>query len=126
MRIDEVSGSSTGDGNLVTILQFLRSRAHNKKLTPIIGTQSLINMIKNQGGSEYFTFDNLVAAQENDPAIGELIKNLDREKVTLNGFGDESDASAVDQAQDNKDQVTTPDPEKTVKAMAKSALANRS
>ena len=126
MRIDEVSGSPAGDANLVTILQFLRSRAHNKKLTPIISTQSLINMVKNQGGSEYFTFDNLVAAQENNPAIGELIKNLDREKVTLNGFGDESDASAVDQDQSNKDQVKTPDPEKTVKAMAKSAMANRS
>jgi hypothetical protein len=83
-------------------------------------------MVKNQGGSEYFTFDNLVAAQENNPTVGELIKNLDREKVTLNGFGDETDASAVDQDQANKDQVTTPDPEKTVKAMAKSAMANRS
>ena len=126
MRIDEVHGGSDSDANLVTILQFLRSRAHNKKLTPIIGTQSLINMIKNQGGSEFFTYDNLVNAQEKNSAVGELIKNLDREKVTLNGFGDESDASEVDKAQSSKDQTTTPNPEKTVKAMAKSALANRS
>lgn len=124
MRIDEVSGPA-GDNNLVTILQFLRSRAHNKKLTPVISTQSLINMVKNQGGSEYFTFDNLLKAQEMNPAIRELIKNLDRNEVTLNGFGDETDASEVDQANAEGDKSTA-DPQKTVKAMAKSALANRS
>lgn len=124
MRIDEVSGPA-GDNNLVTILQFLRSRAHNKKLTPVIGTQSLINMVKNQGGSEYFTFDNLLKAQEMNPAINELIKNLDRNEVTLNGFGDETDASEVDQENAAGDKSTT-DPQKTVKAMAKSAMANRS
>jgi hypothetical protein len=124
MRIDEVSGPA-GDNNLVIILQFLRSRAHNKKLTPVIGTQSLINMVKNQGGSEYFTFENLLKAQEMNPAVKELIKNLDRNEVTLNGFGDETDASEVDQANAQGDKSTA-DPEKTVKAMAKSALANRS
>jgi hypothetical protein len=124
MRIDEVSGPA-GDNNLVTILQFLRSRAHNKKLTPVISTQSLINMVKNQGGSEYFTFDNLLKAQEMNPAIRELIKNIDRNEVTLNGFGDETDASEVDQANAQGDKSTA-DPQKTVKAMAKSALANRS
>jgi hypothetical protein len=125
MRIDEVSGNPAGDANLVTILQFLRNRAHNKKLVPIISTQSLVNMVKNQGGAEYFTFDNLLAAQDRNPAVKELIKNLDREKVTLNGFGDESDADEVDQANAEGDKSTA-DPEKTVKAMAKSALANRS
>jgi hypothetical protein len=124
MRIDEVSGPA-GDNNLVTILQFLRSRAHNKKLTPVISTQSLINMVKNQGGSEYFTFDNLLKAQEMNPAINELIKNLDRNEVTLNGFGDETDASEVDQENAAGDKSTA-DPQKTVKAMAKSAMANRS
>jgi hypothetical protein len=126
MRIDEVSGNPAGDANLVTVLQFLRNRAHNKKLVPVIATQSLINMVKNQGGSEYFTFDNLLAAQDRNPAVKELIKNLDREKVTLNGFGDETDADVVDQEAANKEQATQPDPQKTVKAMAKSALANRS
>jgi hypothetical protein len=126
MRINEVSGDSEGDANLVTILQFLRNRAHNKKLTPVIGTQSLINMVKNQGGTEYFTYDNLVTAQENNPAVGELIKSLDREKVTINGFGDETDASEVDQDAANKEQTKTPDPQKTVKAMAKRAADNRS
>jgi hypothetical protein len=126
MLIRELHESTDGDANLITILQFLRNRSHNKKLTPTISTQSLINMVKNQGGSEWFTYDNLVAAQSSNPAIAELIKSLDNEKVTLNGFGDETDASEVDKAQASKNQAKAPDPQKTVQAMAKRAAANRS
>ena len=126
MLIRELHESTDGDANLITILQFLRNRSHNKKITPTIGTQSLINMVKNQGGSEWFTYDNLVAAQTANPAVAGLIKSLDNEKVTLNGFGDEIDASEVDKAQASKNQAKTPDPEKTVKAMAKRAASNRS
>ena len=125
MLIREFADPKDGDANLVTILQFLRNRSHNKKLTPVISTQSLINMVKNQGGSEWFTYDNLVAAQENNPAVHELIKNLDKEKVTLNGFGDETDASEVDQAEAAQNHASVSDPQKTVSAMAKRAAANR-
>jgi hypothetical protein len=126
MLIKELHESTDGDANLITILQFLRNRSHNKKLTPTISTQSLINMVKNQGGSEWFTYDNLVAAQNANSAVAELIKSLDNEKVTLNGFGDETDASEVDKAQASKNQAKAPDPQKTVQAMAKRAAANRS
>lgn len=126
MLIRELHESTDGDANLITILQFLRNRSHNKKLTPTISTQSLINMVKNQGGSEWFTYDNLVAAQNTNRAVAELIKSLDNEKITLNGFGDETDASEVDKAQASKNQAKTPDPQKTVQAMAKRAAANRS
>jgi hypothetical protein len=126
MRIRELHEDTDGDANLITILQFLRNRAHNKKLTPTVSTQSLVNMVKNQGGSEWFTFDNLSAAQERNPAVSELIKSLDKEKVTLTGFGDEIDASEVEQAAANKEQVSKANPEKTVQAMAKRAAANRS
>lgn len=125
MLIREFADPKDGDANLVTILQFLRNRSHNKKITPIISTQSLINMVKNQGGSEWFTYDNLVAAQENNPAVHELIKNLDKEKVTLNGFGDETDASEVDQAEAAQNHTAVNDPQKTVSAMAKRAASNR-
>jgi len=126
MLIRELHESTDGDANLITILQFLRNRSHNKKITPTISTQSLINMVKNQGGSEWFTYDNLVAAQSANPAISGLIKSLDNEKVTLTGFGDEIDASEVDKAQASKNQAKMPDPQKTVKAMAKRAASNRS
>jgi hypothetical protein len=126
MLIRELHESTDGDANLITILQFLRNRSHNKKLTPTINTQSLINMVKNQGGSEWFTYDNLVASQSANPAVAELIKSLDNEKITLNGFGDETDASEVDKAQASKNQAKMPDPQKTVQAMAKRAAANRS
>lgn len=127
MLIREFARDPIGDANLVTTLQFLRNRAHNKSLTPIIGTTSLINMVRNQGGSEYFSLDNLMAAQERNPAVAELIKSIDKEKVTLQPFGDEVDAAEVDKAEAEKETTAkTPDPEKTVKAMAKRAASNRS
>ena len=128
MRIVEVAGGlPDSDDNLVTTLEFLRNRAHNKKLTPVISTQSLINMIKNQGGSEFFGFENLMRAQETNPAVRDLVKNIDKEKVTLNGFGDETDADSIEQADTNSGTPPgQPDPQKTVKSMAKSALAKRS
>lgn len=116
--------ASAKDANLVTVLEFLRNRAHNKKLTPVINTGSLINMVKNLGGSEFFNYETLLAAQERNPTVGQLIKTLDKEKVTLQPFGDETDAAEVDKAQANKP-VSKPNPEKTVDAMAKRALNKR-
>jgi hypothetical protein len=126
MLIREFTETKDGDANLLTVLQFIRNRSHNKKITPVISTSSLINMVKNQGGSEWFNFDNLVAAQERNPAVAELIKNVDREQVTINGFGDEMDAEEMNQEEPAASGASkTPDPEKTVKAMAKRAAANR-
>ena len=124
MLIREFVESKDSDANLLTVLQFIRNRSHNKKITPVISTGSLINMVKNQGGSEWFNFDNLVAAQQGNPAVAELIKKVDQDQVTLNGFGDEVDAEEVEQAEPETSSKT-PDPEKTVKAMAKRAASNR-
>jgi hypothetical protein len=129
MLIREFTGDSSpaGDANLVTTLQFLRNRSHNKGLTPIISTQSLINMVRNQGGSEYFTYDNLIAAQDRNSAVAELIKNIDKQQVTLQPFGDEMDAAEVDKAEAEKESSgPSKDPEKTVSAMAKRAAGARS
>ena len=125
MLIREFTETKDGDANLLTVLQFIRNRSHNKKITPVISTSSLINMVKNQGGSEWFNYDNLASAQQRNPAVAELIKNLDREQVTINGFGDEMDAAEPDQEATGDTSTKTPDPEKTVKAMAKRAAANR-
>ena len=119
-------GVNNNEANLVTVLEFLRNRAHNKKLTPVISTGSLIAMVKNLGGGEYFNYAALVAAQERNPSVGELIKSLDREKVTLQPFGDETDASEVEKAEANKTKTAKINPEKTVGAMAKRALNKRS
>jgi hypothetical protein len=126
MLIREFSGEHDSDAKLVSVLEFLRNRAHNKKLTPTIGTPSLINMVKNLGGSEFFNYENLEAAQQRNPTVGALIKSLDREKITLQPFGDELDASEVEQAEANKEKTSTPNPEKTVDSMAKRALSKRS
>lgn len=125
MLIREFQEGAANDANLVTVLEFLRNRAHNKKLTPVISTGSLINMVKNLGGSEFFDYETLVSAQQRNSAVSELIKNLDKEKVTLQPFGDETDAAEVDKAQ-QAPQTSKPNPEKTVGAMAKRALTKRS
>jgi len=135
MRIREIAedgetdntDTNTADADLITTLEFLRNRAHNKKLTPVISTQSLINMVKNIGGNEFFNYENLLSAQEQNPAVGEIVKNIDQDKVTLNGFGDETDADAVDQQEADKEHTgPTPDPQKVVGSMAKKALSKRS
>jgi methyltransferase-like protein len=120
------SHSVEDDSSLVTTLEFLRNRAHNQKITPVISTRSLINMVNNMGGSEFFNYENLKAAQEQNPVVKELIKNLDRDKVTLKTFGDEIDAPESEESAMDSDPGTTPSPELTVKKMAKRALGNRS
>ena len=126
-EVADAGGKNTAEADLITTLEFLRNRAHNKKLTPVISTQSLINMVKNIGGSEFFNYDVLASAQEQNSAVGQLIKTLDRDKVTLQGFGDETDASEVDQQEANKTKTgSMPDPQKVVGSMAKKALSKRS
>jgi hypothetical protein len=120
------SHSIENNSNLITILEFLRNRSHNQKITPIISTRSLINMVNNIGGSEFFNYENLKAAQEQNPLVKNLIKNLDKDKVTLKTFGDETDAPESEESTMDSDPGTTPDPEVTVKKMAKRALSNRS
>lgn len=123
MRINEViqPALETPEDNLVTALELLRYRFKDKKLTPKIKTDSLINIIRNT--DKMFDYDALVQAHETNPALQNLIKSFNREEVILTPFGDEKDAAQPD------DQVVSPDAAQqatdVVSNMAKKAAKRR-
>lgn len=121
MRLKEILTNENGDqyANLVSVLMFLKNSAQERNLTPKIGTESLINLVKNSG-QPAFEFDDLIAASKQDPAAKELIKTVNRDEVVIRS--------------ENADEVTTEpegtggsvkNPEQTVKSMAQKALNRR-
>ena len=123
MRLNEfVHGpTNTPESNLLTALELLRNRYKDRGENPKISTQSLINMVLNT--DKTFDYDALVAANENNPAVKNLIKSFNTDYVTLR--------SADDMATDDTTTTNPPegDPTKnpvdTVDAMAKRAAKKR-
>ena len=77
MRLDEFihSPKNTPESNLTTALELIRNRYKDKQQPPKISTQSLINLVLNT--DKTFDYDALVAANETNPALKNLIK-IDR------------------------------------------------
>ena len=122
MRINEViqTPSATPENNLVTTLELLRYRYKDKRLTPKIKTDSLINLIRNTDRT--FDYDTLVSAHDANPTVQNLIKSFNREEITLRPFGNEVDAAEPD------DQVhpdAAQQPTNVVGNMAKKAARKR-
>lgn len=120
---DEADGR--GDANLLTMLEFLRNRAHDTHIQPRIRMDSLINLIQG-AGEQQFSLENLLAAYKDNPNVKNLIKDIKDDStgvkyVYLTPFADDGDSSEVDT---NNSPKTAP--ERTVDSMAKSALAKRS
>ena len=123
MQINEVlhSPKNTPESNLVTALELLRNRYKDRGENPKISTQSLINMVLNT--DKTFDYDALVSANENNPAVKNLIKSFNADHVTLR--------SADDMAADNATTTNPPDgdptknPVDTVDDMAKRAAKKR-
>jgi hypothetical protein len=120
---DEADGR--GDANLITVLEFLRNRAHDTHIQPRIRVDSLINLIQGSG-EQQFTLENLLAAYKDNSVIKSLIKDIKDDStgvkyVYLVPFADDQELGAIGD-------VNTPKtaPEQTVDSMAKSALAKRS
>jgi hypothetical protein len=127
MRLRELFESASEDelkAQILTVLEFLRNRDHNKKRLPDHTTSGVINMINNIIGYNALTYE-LFDTMKNDNAdIGNLITNMDRDHISLKSFGDEPGAP-----QEPTDTGTTggaKDPTSIVNAMAKKAAANRS
>ena len=127
MRLRELFESASEDelkAQILTVLEFLRNRDHNKKRLPDHTTSGVITMINNIIGYDALTYE-LFDAMKNDNAdIGNLITNMDRDHISLKAFGDEPGAP-----QEPTDTGTTggaKDPTSIVNAMAKKATANRS
>ena len=121
MRLKEIVTNEDGDqyANLVSVLMFLKNSAQDRNLTPKIGTESLINLVKNSG-QPAFEFDDLLVAIDADPAVKELVKSANKNEVVIRADHDQEVTTDTD-----ADSSSVKNPEKTVKDMAKKALNRR-
>jgi hypothetical protein len=127
MRIRELlREDSEGDlvAQILTVLEFLRSRDHNKKLLPKHSTAGVINMINNMSSGAMVTYELLDQLKNSNKTIGELITDMDRDSLSLKAFGDEP--GAPQEPADTGTGGGAKDPTSIVNAMAKKAAANRS
>lgn len=108
---------------VLTVLEFLRNRDHNKKRLPQHNTAGVITMINNIIGYNALTYDLLDSLKNSNDEIANLINSMDQDQLSLKAFGDEPGAP---QQQPQTDTGAAKDPTKVVDAMAKRASANRS
>jgi hypothetical protein len=124
MRINEFihSPKNTPESNLTTALELLRHRYSDDDQTPIkIKTQSVINLVLNT--DKTFDYDALVSANENNPAVKNLIKSFNKDYVELRPSGEE----AIDDLTTTNPEEADPTkaPVDTVDDMAKRAAKKR-
>lgn len=126
MRIHEflVEDSDQLTAQILTTLEFLRNRDHNKKLNAPHSTAGFINMVNNMAGSRVLNFE-LLQNMMTKPAFKNLITNLDEKNISFKPFGDEPGVSPKSEKQP-ADSGNSKDPTKIVGAMAKRAASNRS
>ena len=123
MRLNEFQHSpkNTPESNLTTALELIRHRYKDKKQPPKISTQSLINLVLNT--DKTFDYDALVAANENNPALKNLIKSYNKDYIELQPAGADADSDATTTNTPSGD--ATQAPVDTVSNMAKSAAKKR-
>jgi hypothetical protein len=123
VRLNEFihSPKNTPESNLTTALELIRNRYKDKQQPPKISTQSLINLVLNT--DKTFDYDALVAANENNPALKNLIKSYNKDYVELMPAGDEDDTDATTINTPTGDATTAP--VDTVANMAKRAAKSR-
>jgi len=123
VRLDEFihSPKNTPESNLTTALELIRHRYKDKQQSPKISTQSLINLVLNT--DKTFDYDALVAANENNPALKNLIKSYNKDYIELQPAGIDADTDATTTNTPSGDATTAP--VDTVSNMAKSAAKKR-
>jgi len=119
MRLREISNSAPG-ANLVTALELIRMRYKDQNQAPKISTKSLINMVVNTDRT--FDYNALVQANENDPAVQNLIKTFNKDYVELRS---EDDESSDDTTTNTPAGDPSQNPIDTVDSMAKRAGKRR-
>ena len=123
MRLNEFTHgpTNTPESNLTTALELIRHRYKDKKQPPKISTQSLINLVLNT--DKTFDYDALVAANENNPALKNLIKSYNKDYIELLPAGEDADTDAT--TTNTPDGQATQAPVDTVSNMAKRAAKTR-
>ena len=123
MKINEFihSQKNTPESNLTTALELIRHRYKDKQQPPKISTQSLINLVLNTDRT--FDYDALVDANENNPALKNLIKSYNKDYIELRPAGEDADSDAT--TTNTPDGEATQAPVDTVSNMAKRAAKTR-
>ena len=123
MRLNEFTHgpTNTPESNLTTALELIRNRYKDKQQPPKISTQSLINLVLNT--DKTFDYDALVAANENNPALKNLIKSYNKDYIELLPAGEDADTDAT--TTNTPDGEATQAPVDTVSNMAKRAAKTR-
>jgi len=122
MRLNEFAHgpTNTPESNLLTALELIRNRYKDVPSAPKISTSSLINMILNTDRT--FDYSALVSANENNPAVQNLIKSFNKDYVEIRTVDDETNDVSTTNTPDN---TPTQAPVDTVDDMAKRAAKAR-
>jgi hypothetical protein len=124
MRLSEFAHgpTNTPESNLITALELIRNRYKDVPTAPKISTKSLINMVLNTDRT--FDYSALVSANENNPAVQNLIKSYNKDFVELRSVDDETEDPATTTT-NTPDGDPTQNPVDTVDDMAKRAAKTR-
>jgi predicted transcriptional regulator YheO len=108
MKINEIIGFLKEDvssvASLLTVLTHLKKMTKEKDSQGVYDTDSVVQMVRNTGAPS-FEYENLVTAYEQNPSVKELVKNLNKKKISLKldsdievgGGGVEGSAETVSQ-----------------------------
>lgn len=124
IREDEDSSQDQGqervdvDANIVTALDVIRHRILDDNLPPEVPINVVLRFIQNTG-IPGFTYHDLVTANEAEPSMKNIIKNITSKHVT---FVTDTEPS-VTNTQDYEGSVDNP--QQVVSNMAKSAMKRR-
>ena len=104
--------------NIVTVLDLVQEKVRNGELRAELPTQMIIRLIQNTGISN-FKFDDLIAANEANESMKNIVKNITPTKISF--------VKDIGQSVANTQDVTAAaaNPEQTVSDMAKSAMKRR-
>ena len=121
MRLNEFTHgpTNTPESNLTTALELIQHRYKDKEQSPKVSTQSIINLVRNTDRT--FDYEALVQANENNPAVKNLIKTFNKDYVELNTVNDGEDEAPTTNVGDEVTQA----PVDTVANMAKRAAKTR-
>lgn len=128
MRLREFSqdsGTSELTSQIISVIEFLRNRAHDKKIIPTVTTSGLINMINNQSSGGVLNYEVLKQMCDSDQTLKSLVTSVDRDSVSLAPFGDEPDAPQ-DPEEAPAGEGGAKDPTAIVDKMADKARSKRS
>jgi hypothetical protein len=120
MRITEVivEGESGEYANIATTLSLLQNRINTNELKPQVSTQLVIKYIQNSG-LKGFTYADLLAANEADSTLQNIVKDITPQTVT---FVTDTGAGAVNPEDGEPAEVN---PQQKVSQMAKQASKRR-